>query len=245
MHDADDSPLDAIFDAVAAPVPAAFREQFLYHDSLPYRVRLEGVLHHVWHRPRALSPLFRLLGAVGILVPYGGRNVPTTLDVIPSRAADGRPIHRWSRTMQFPHNTVRFDTSIVYDVEQGTVVDLVGPRHVLYMVWEAHFRPPGTFTLDSRANAIRVGKRKLWLPKWAWKFLLGTVTFSQRVDPADEHVVQIDLLITHPLFGRIFGYDGTFRAMRIALPEAARDSGPSRSATRKSETVTPSAGTVR
>ena len=212
------SPLDPIFHAAAAPVPAAFRAQFLYRDDLSYRVRLEGVLHRVWHRPRVLAPLFRMLGRAGILIPYRGQNVPTTLDVIPSRDAQGRPVHRWSRTMRFPGRVVRFDTSIVYDLDRRTVVDLVGPRHVLYMVWAARFHPPDTFTLDSHANAIRIGRSRLWLPRWAWKLLLGTVTFTQRVDPADENVVHIDLLITHPLFGRIFGYDGTFPALCVERP---------------------------
>jgi hypothetical protein len=47
-----------------------------------------------------------------------------------------------------------------------------------------------------------------------WKFLFGTVTFSQTVDPEREDTVHIDLLITHPLFGRIFGYEGSFRVVR-------------------------------
>jgi hypothetical protein len=222
MTEASGSPLDPIFAAAGGGyVPAAFREQFLFRDDLGYRVRLDGVLHRVWHGPRVLAPLFRLLGAAGILVPLTGRDVPTTLDVIPSRDPRGRPVHRWSRTMQFPRRTVRFDTSIVYDAAQGTVVDLVGPRNVLYMVWAARFHPPETFTLDSRANALRIGRRLVWLPRWAWKLLLGTVTFSQRVDAADERVVHIDLLITHPLFGPIFGYDGTFRTIRVPLPRSA------------------------
>ncbi|HEV2293671.1 MAG TPA: DUF4166 domain-containing protein [Tepidisphaeraceae bacterium] len=212
------SPLDPIFHPTAAPVPRAFREQFLYRDTLPYRVRLEGVLHRVWHRPPVLMPLFRALGWAGILVPYAGRDLPTTLEVIASRDPAGRPVHRWSRTIRFPNKKIRFDTSIIYDAQRGTVVDLVGPQQVLYLVWAARFRPPDTFTLDSCANAIRIGRWKLWLPRWAWKPLLGTVAFTQRVDPADGNVVHIDLLITHPLFGPIFGYDGTFRAERVAQP---------------------------
>jgi hypothetical protein len=208
------SPLDPIFDG-ATSVPAAFREQFLYREALPHRVRLDGVLHRVWHRPRWLAPLFRALGWAGILVPYAGREIPTTLDVIPSRDARGRPVHTWARTLRFPRRTIRFDTSIVYDADHGTVADLVGPGNVLYMVWDARFHPPGTFTLDSRANAIQLGRLKVWLPRWAWRVLLGTVTFSQRVDAADEHAVHIDLLLTHPWFGKIFGYDGTFRAVRV------------------------------
>lgn len=36
--------------------------------------------------PRVLGPLFRLLGRMGILVPYEGTEVPTTLTVRPGRS---------------------------------------------------------------------------------------------------------------------------------------------------------------
>jgi hypothetical protein len=95
-------------------------------------------------------------------------------------------------------------------------VDLVGPKNLLYMVWEAKFHPPDRFTLDTDSIAIRFGRRKVWLPRPIWKFLFGTVTFAQTADSSRPDIVHIDLLITHPLFGRIFGYDGSFRVVRVS-----------------------------
>lgn len=206
------SPLDPVF-VGHTEVPFAFREQFFHHEDLPYGMRLEGVMHRVWHRPRALGPLFRLLGRIGILVPQEGTEVPTTLTVRPGRNRLDGLYHVWDRTFSFAR-PVRFRTTIIYDPRIGQVVDLVGPRDALYMVWKAQFHPPDRFTLDTAAIALRIRGRKLWMPAWLWKPLLGTVTFSQVADSMEGDTVRIDLLITHPLLGRIFGYTGTFRTVR-------------------------------
>jgi len=214
-----DSPLDPVF-ARHSRIPFAFAEQFFHRDDLPYGMRLEGVMHRVWHRPRVLGPLFRLLGRIGILVPETGEEVPTTLTVRPGwNRADGT-FHVWDRTFAFAR-PVRFRTTIIYDPQIGEVVDLVGPRDWLYMVWKAQFHPPDRFTLDTHACALRIRGRRLWMPRWMWKLLLGTVTFSQVADSIDGDTVRVDLLIIHPLLGRIFGYVGTFRTVRIPKPGAA------------------------
>lgn len=211
------SPLDPVFKG-HTEIPFAFAEQFFHREDLPYGMRLEGVMHRVWHRPAWLRPLFRLLGSMRILVPETGTEVPTTLTVRPGRSRMDGVYHVWDRTFAFA-TPVRFPTSIIYDPEIGEVVDLVGPRDALYMVWKAQFHPPDRFTLDTHSIALRIRGRKLWLPAWLWKLLFGTVRFWQVADSMDGDTVRIDLLITHPLLGRIFGYEGTFRTVRI--PTAA------------------------
>ena len=96
-------------------IPLAFREQFLHSDEYPYGMRLEGVLHHIWHKPRAFAPLFWSLGKLGILIPHTAREIPTTLTVAPGRLRNGAPFHEWQRTLAFP-TPVHFNTTIVWDV---------------------------------------------------------------------------------------------------------------------------------
>jgi len=213
------SPLEPIF-AGHDSIPVPFVEQFLYGEHLPFGMKLVGVMHRIWHRPWFLSPLFWMLGKVGILVPHNAENVPTSLVVRPGRNELDGLFHVWDRTLTFGR-PVRFRTTIIYDASIGKVVDLVGPKNLLYMVWEAKFHPPSRFTLDTDSIAFRFGRRKLWLPRPIWKFLFGTVTFTQTADPVQQDKVYIDLLITHPLFGRIFGYDGSFRVVRTDKPSAA------------------------
>jgi Domain of unknown function (DUF4166) len=208
----DESPLEPVF-AGHPSVPVAFAEQFLHTKHRPYGMMLEGVMHTIWHRPRVLRPLFWALGKLGILVPHQGREVPTTLVVRPGRDPIDGVYHIWDRTFQFPHK-ICFRTTIIYDVAIGKVVDLVGPGNVLYMVWDARFHEPNRFTLDTNSCAFRIGGTKFWMPRWFWKLLLGTVTFSQVADLTQRDVVRVDLLVVHPVFGKIFGYEGTFRTVR-------------------------------
>lgn len=215
------SPLDPVFEG-HTDIPFAFSEQFFHRDDLPYGMRLEGVMHRIWHRPRWLAPLFRCLGGLRILVPRAGEEVPTTLTVRPGRSALDGVYHVWDRTFAFDP-PVRFPTSIIYAPDIGQVVDLVGPRDVLYMVWKARYHPPDRFTLDTHSIALRVGGRRLWLPRWLWKLMFGTVTFWQKADTKEGDTVRVNLLIVHPLLGRIFGYEGTFRAVRVAKDDASAD----------------------
>ena len=207
------SPLEPIFEAADAPVPAAFRAQFLHSVDDPSKIVLEGALHHVWHRPAWLRPLFLFLGRLHILVPDTGFEIPTTLEVITNRLPDGRPSHIWQRTMHF--RTARyFPTTIMYDARRHRVVDLVGPRNALHMVWRAKFHPPDTFTLNTHACGIYLVGRVRWLPGWLWPWLLGTVRFVQRAYSIDSNRVDLAIAIRHPLFGDVFGYDGTFSVQR-------------------------------
>lgn len=91
-------------------------------------MRLDGVMHRVWHQPRMLGPLFRLLGRMGILVPFEGTDVPTTLTVRPGHSRMDGVYHVWDRTFSFPRQPVPFRTTIIYDPRIGQVVDLVGPN---------------------------------------------------------------------------------------------------------------------
>ncbi|MEN0021570.1 MAG: DUF4166 domain-containing protein [Planctomycetota bacterium] len=207
------SPLEHVF-AGAASVPFAFAEQFLHGKHLPYGMRLDGVMHRIWHRPRLLTPLFWLLGKLGILVPFQAQDVPTTLVVTPGHNERDGLYHVWDRTLEFDP-PIRFRTTIIYDNKLDKVVDLVGPGDRLYMVWDGQFHEPDRFTLDTHSIALRLFGREWWLPKPIWKFFFGTVVFSQVASAENPAEVKIDLLIKHPLFGRIFGYEGTFRVVRL------------------------------
>jgi hypothetical protein len=209
------TPLQKLFEGYESEIPFAFQEQFLATPEREYDIVLEGVMHEIWHRPRWFRPLFWLLGKSGILVPQTGRNVATTLAVIPGYLADGRPYHEWNRTFAFK-KPVRFNTAVIYDTTYQNIADLVGPGRRLHMVWDGKFTPPRSFTLDTIANAIRVRGRVYYLPKWLWAALLGRVKFIQQAHADEDDKVDVDLRIVHPILGEVFGYRGTFRAVRYA-----------------------------
>ncbi|MGQ0603142.1 MAG: DUF4166 domain-containing protein [Anaerolineales bacterium] len=207
------SPLEPVFAEHAGEAPSAFREQFLHSPQHPYRVRLEGTFHYIWHKP-GLTPLFKLLGRMGILVSRTGQNVSAQLDVIAGLWPNGEPYHEWNRTLHF-EPPIHFNTTVVYDIEKRDIGDLVGWKNSVYLVWRAKFHLPSLFTLDSAHGAFRLAGRTLWLPRWLWPFVFGVVSFTQRMDETRDDTVHVDLRISHPLLGAVFAYTGTFRAVRL------------------------------
>jgi hypothetical protein len=207
------SPFEPVFAAQQSEIPLSFQEEFLRSPEDPFRVILEGKMHRIWHRPRWLGPVFRVLGRLGILVPYTGQDIPTTLRVEPGRDEDGRPYHVCRRTFYFP-SVVQFTTTTIY--EQGRVVDVVGPGNLLHIASHARFHPPATFTQRTARVAIRVGPLRWQLPGWLWPWLLGVVRFVQTADATEAHTLHVRLAVRHPLLGDVFGYEGTFHTRRIA-----------------------------
>src|SRR5437016_13853491 len=114
------SPLEPIFGRAQAP--AAFKAQFLHSVDDPSRIVLEGTLHHVWHRPRWLRPLFQVLGRLHILVPDTGTEIPTTLEVVAKRLPDGRAIAGCWRKMHLPQRR-QFPTRSGHDARRGRLRD--------------------------------------------------------------------------------------------------------------------------
>jgi len=208
-----DTPLAKVFAGYENTLPLAFKEQFLATPQRDYAVVLEGVMHRIWHNPRWLTPLFNLLGQLGVLVPQIGENIPTKLAVVPGYLPTGEAYHEWNRTFDFTP-PIHFNTRVVYDQVQDNLADLVGPDYRLHMVWKGRYIPPRTFTLETVTNAIRIGQTVIYLPKWIWLPLLGRVQFIQTAREQAEDTIDVDLRILHPLFGEVFGYQGTFRAVR-------------------------------
>jgi len=209
------TPLEKVFQGFETDnIPFPFKEQFLATPDRPYDVVLEGVMHEIWHRPAWLGPLFKYLGKLGVLVPQAGKNIPTTLEVVPGVDTKGRPYHEWNRTFSFPR-PIKFNTTVVFDEKWEDIADQVGPGKRLHMVWAGRYHPPGTFTLNTISNGLRLFGRVWYLPRWLWNTLLGRVDFVQTAHPERENQVDVDLRIIHPWLGEVFGYRGTFIPKRI------------------------------
>jgi hypothetical protein len=201
-----DVPAPPPFAAVLAPfadaMPPALAQQFLRSDP----VRLGGVMHKVWHRP-ILRPIFWLLGRLGILVGKTGRDIPTTLTVEPVQ--DGQ---LFRRSFHF-EPTVQFSSLTTYNAEAHSVVEWLGPRNALGMVWNISFRPPGTLVLVTCGWVLRLGRAHLPIPSWLWPWTLGRADTIQYADEDRQDTVHIELVIHHALLGEMFGFTGTFQVL--------------------------------
>lgn len=189
-----------------AHLPTAFQHQFLASVDEPCDTVLEGQMDQVWHRPRWLWPLLWLAARFDILFPEVGSQIPATMIVRGERDGAQRPRQQWLRTFAFP--TLRhFNAIMAYDDTLGCVVEFMGPGRALRVQWEVRFEPPGTMYITSRACHLMVGGRAIPLASWQHP----SVEAVETADLARDDSIHINLRVSHPWLGAIFGYEGTFR----------------------------------
>ncbi len=146
-------------------------------------------------RVRALSPLFALLGHRRVAFAEYGEDVPFTVRNIPADEGSLRA----ERTFRFANATrVMADTLRVVD---GRLLDRIGIRGE-FEVELALQVSGGGLRMESRALALRVFGLRLPLP--------GIVRVALREDAREDGTQAVDVRITAPLFGEIYGYSGTF-----------------------------------
>jgi hypothetical protein len=190
-------------------LPSAFKDQYLTPDGRGARVVMEGEMERVWRHGRWLWPLFWLATRFEMLFPETGRHVPVLVE-IHSQVTDRESIQTWQRTFEFSRTKRHFTSRMAYDRGLKRIVELVGPGKLLAVAWEMHFLPPDTLEMQAHRWIMRLGPWRFPLPA----LLLGSGHATERTDPAENDVIHIDLTLSHPILGDVFGYEGTFRVRR-------------------------------
>ena len=208
MNTTPTSPFAAPFADLKDRVPAVFERQFLYHAGVKDKPEITGTMHKVWIKPW-LRPFFAIIGRLGILLPRGGVNVPTQLDIQLGEDARGFPVQAWNRSLAF-RKPAAFNTRMAWIPEMNAPVELVGPGLLVGMLWSTEFEPPHHLQLDSCGWVLRLGTRYLRIPDFLTPWTFGRVEFAQDADPDDPNCFYIDLKIIHWPLGTIFSYTGTF-----------------------------------
>ena len=201
-----------------APVLGRYRQrlarpladQFLGADR-GHRVRLVGTMHQIWRRHGWLRPLFTILAWADILFPETGRDVPVSLTIEP----DGHGGDVWRRTFAFARER-RFTATMAY--QGSTVIERLGPHGILEVPWHLRVQSADAIQITTGETRLRVSGLRLRFPRWL-RFKVGAL---QRARPHGR--MELDLVVTHPRLGKIFGYSGTFTVRREAL-EAPRHDG--------------------
>jgi hypothetical protein len=186
-----------------------FREQFLVPANASWRVLLEGQMETVWHRPRWLGPILRVLARWAVLYPETGQNVPTRMLIAPGRDRRGRASHVWRRTFTFGSKR-RIDAEMVYEPKLQQVVEWMGPRNSFEMAWRPRFVPPRSVEIRAELQAIRLGTLRVPLPR----ALRVSARALDSAGTGDDRV-RCELVVSHPLLGPVFGYAGDFRVTRV------------------------------
>jgi hypothetical protein len=203
------SPYAPILMPHIARVPTAFSEQFLRVPGESVLSVVAGDMDRVWWRPRILTPVFAVLGRLGILVPHAGTNVAMSLTLRPGIDAHGQAYQVCDRAFDLPG--ARFVTRKTFEPRLGVITESVGPGGVLQVAWDTRFRAPRALTFRQIGMGLMIRGHRIWLSRPVWRWLFGTTRFVQLVDRDDGELLLIRMVLDHPLVGRCFGYSGSCR----------------------------------
>lgn len=173
------------------------RHYFLRPFSDDY-VCVKGTMRVVHHSAFAklLIPVARIFGA---LVPYSGKNVP--VDVHYSARGGDRTIH-WDRVFHFPGRPAFHFRSFMEPVEGNSVIEFVRFGIGMRLAVTAE---DGALVFRDRGYIWRVFGIDMPIPV---SLLLGSAYVEER--PVDRQSVSMRMTLTHPLFGQLFRYEGSF-----------------------------------
>jgi hypothetical protein len=200
------SPFSIVLEPCKDDLPVAFREQFLLPVDALYEVVLEGSMDRIWHRPLWLRPFLWLLAWFDILFPETGVDVPASMIISGGRDEQQLPYHRWDRTFSFTKPRY-FNAIMAFSPHARCVVERLGPRGSIEVRWHIHFRPPLTIEIISSDCYFKAGNRRIPLPAYPTVRAVETAL--------DETLIHVDLTVSHPWLGDVFGYEGVFHLRRL------------------------------
>ena len=124
----------------------------------------------------------------------------------------------WARRFKLKNRDRPFDATMIYSQTRGRIVDYLGTHQ--HLAVDLHC------TVDETgALCIRSGEHRFYEGPIAFRFplaLSGVAKVRESWDDEQERF-RIEVHVSNPIFGPLFGYRGTFTVAETTLP-ARRDS---------------------
>ena len=168
------------------------------------RVVMTGEMREVYFSRRA-APLIHAARLFGALVAERACAIPVTV-INTTRSND--PAMHWHRTFRYPDGRERTFVSRMVHASGNEIIEYVRYGLGIRMALTVE---DGALVFESRG--FHWGSRRAGLPIHDL-LLLGRSRIVERAVSAEEFEVTFDTL--HPLYGRSFGYNGTFRIKALA-----------------------------
>lgn len=163
-----------------------------------------GTMRRIRRGPWWTVPFLQLGRLRNILVPDIGREVPFAIHNYPYRDPLGREAITFVREYDLKGRTRRFDATMV-SARDGGVIDYLGTHQHLAVDLDLTVEDDGSLLLRSDAQRFYEGPVGFSFPM----LFSGRAELRERYDD-DAGVFRIDLRVTNPVFGFLFGYDGEF-----------------------------------
>lgn len=165
-----------------------------------------GVMEEVWHGPAYTLPFLYVGSWRRIMFPERGRDVPFTIENYAYVDGLGRETVTWIRRFQ-TRRPRRFDAYMIYSERRGCVVDYLGTHQ--------HLAVDIALSVDERGGLrLRSGAQRFYERAIAFSFpmlLSGVADVSEWYDDARGRF-GIEVRVTNPRWGPLFGYRGWFDA---------------------------------
>jgi hypothetical protein len=150
--------------------------------------------------PRFMQPYLSVLHLMGALIDRGGRQVPTVVE----KSVVGERQY-WRRTITYPDGKVVHFNSFWVFAGGNQMIEFVNP--VLGLQMSVHVED-GKLHYRGVRFVAKLGRWLVPIPEW---LVLGHTTITEHAIDATHFAM--DFRLTHPLFGQVFRYSGTFEAM--------------------------------
>jgi len=167
-----------------------------------------GVMEEIWRGSRFVP--FLMLGATRrVMFAERGRDVPFEIANYAYLDGVGRETLTWCREFLFP-TPRRFDETLIYSERRG--------RAVVYAGTHQHLAVELELGVEDGALVLRTGVQRLY--EWGIgiripRLFSGVAEVTERYDDEAGRFA-VDVAITNPVWGRIFGYRGWFTLEKIA-----------------------------
>ena len=187
-----------------------------------------GVMERVW-RGRFFTLPFLLLGSWrSIMFPASGENVPFQVENYAYRDSFGRETVTWIRKFQFPNRLRRFDATMIYSTQRNLIVDYLGTHQHLAVDIHPSVGEQGGIHLRSGAQRFYEGPVGFSFPM----LFSGYADVNEWYDDVVDRF-RIRVVVSNRVWGKLFGYTGSFGVEYRQVEEVPRDVKPVREEARE------------
>lgn len=192
------------------------QQRFGVDPAAGYACVGHGVFSEVRRGAWWTVPFLKFGAFRNILFPDAGTNVPFTIENYPYVDGFGRPTVTFARTLDIrPGTQRRFDATMVYSTARNAVVDYLGTHQHLATDLELAVLDDGSLHLRSTRLRFYEGRVHFSVPR----LLTGSADLHESWDE-ERQLFTIELEVSNPVFGFLFGYRGEFSCEFLPVPES-------------------------
>lgn len=182
-----------------------------------------GIMSEVWRGHFYTLPFLYVGTWRNIMFPARGQNIPFSITNYAYKDQFSRETVTWIRTFKFPDKTRRFDATMIHSQQRQRIVDYLGTHQHLAVDIDISVAENGSLHLRSGAQRFYEGPLGFSFPM----FFSGYANVCEWFDDKTGKF-QIKVDVTNRLWGKLFGYRGSFDVAYIPAPEVPTDVKPIR-----------------